>query len=52
MKVSIAFIPRLVGNPEKWDADTITFYDNENFSGRDEMFDDFHSSSSNLQYPA
>ena len=37
---------RIAGNREKWDADTITFYDGEDFSGHPEMFDDVVSSSS------
>jgi len=37
---------RIAGNHEKWDADTITFYDEEDFSGGDEMFDKVFSSSS------
>ena len=49
--IHIFFSSRLVGDPEKWDADTITFYDEENFSGDDEMYDDVNKSAEDLNNP-
>jgi len=42
---------RIAGNHEQWDADTITFYDDEDFSGNPEMYDD-EVSSSDLDNPS
>jgi len=41
---------RIAGHHEQWDADTITFYADEDFSGNPEMFDD-EVSSSDLDNP-
>ena len=37
---------RIAGNHYKWDADTITFYEGEDFSGHAETYDEVVSSSS------
>ena len=42
---------RIAGNKEKWDADTITFYQGEDFSGVAEMYDDVKSSGTELNNP-
>ena len=42
---------RIAGNHEKWYADTITFYEDEDFSGDDEMYDDVNSSADHLNNP-
>ena len=48
---SIIIHNRIVGDPSKWDADTITFYQDEDFSGASELFDDRVSSSDTLNNP-
>jgi len=42
---------RIAGNHEKWDADTITFYEGEDFAGDDEMYDDVNRSADHLNNP-
>ena len=42
---------RIAGNHEKWDADTITFYEGEDFAGDDEMYDDVNTSADDLNNP-
>jgi len=42
---------RIAGNKEKWDADTITFYAGEDFSGNAEMYDDVNPSGDELNNP-
>ena len=43
---------RMAGDPKRYDADTITFYQNVDFSGRSEMYDDYKTSSINLNSPS